>query len=155
MILKKLKENLSVGGKTTNETTINQWNTTRPGDSSTIPKTPTVPEIPVVPVTTPTINTPSAVGSFQNTGAPANIKNVNHVNTVGSINESVDISSDDLKMLRELAEIQAIQNFVELTPTVQVTTGNINNAGDIDTIINKIGQKLNEEFVSTAQGVYT
>ncbi|MNV75478.1 hypothetical protein D3C71_1687660 [compost metagenome] len=72
-----------------------------------------------------------------------------------SINDTVDISSDDLKMLRELAEIQAIQNFVQLTPTVQVTTGNINNAGDIDTIINKIGQKLNEEFVSTAQGVYT
>ncbi|MNN77091.1 hypothetical protein D3C81_1935240 [compost metagenome] len=58
-------------------------------------------------------------------------------------------------MMRELAEIQAIQNFVELTPTVQVTTGNINNAGGIDTIITKIGQKLNEEFVSTAQGVYT
>lgn len=153
--INKLKESLHVGGNTTNETTINQWNTTHPGDTTTLPKTPTVPEVPVVPVTTPTINTPSAVGSFQNAGAPAHIKNVNHVNTVGSINDSVDISSDDLKLLRELAEIQAIQNFVELTPTVQVTTGNINNAGDIDTIINKIGQKLNEEFVSTAQGVYT
>ncbi|MNC14356.1 hypothetical protein D3C75_621320 [compost metagenome] len=80
---------------------------------------------------------------------------VNRVNEVGSIDDTVDISSEDLKMMRELAEIQAIQNFVELTPTVQVTTGNINNAGDIDTIITKIGQKLNEEFVSTAQGVYT
>ncbi|MFD2881009.1 hypothetical protein ACFTAO_41865 [Paenibacillus rhizoplanae] len=69
--------------------------------------------------------------------------------------KKVDISSDDLDMLRELAEIQSIQNFVELTPTVQVTTGNINNSGDIDSIITKIGQKLKEEFVSTAQGVYT
>lgn len=81
--------------------------------------------------------------------------NINRVNEVGRVNETVDISSEDLKMMRELAEIQAIQNFVELTPTVQMTTGNINNAGDIDTIINKIGQKLNEEFISTAQGVYT
>jgi hypothetical protein len=81
--------------------------------------------------------------------------NINKVGEVGKINDTVDISSDDLKLMRELAEIQAIQNFVELTPTVQVTTGNINNAGDIDTIINKIGQKLNEEFISTAQGVYT
>ncbi|MFE4713961.1 hypothetical protein ACFRAM_24260 [Paenibacillus sp. NPDC056722] len=80
---------------------------------------------------------------------------INKVGEVGKINDTVDISSEDLKMMRELAEIQAIQNFVELTPTVQVTTGNINNAGDIDTIINKIGQKLNEEFISTAQGVYT
>ncbi|MEK3750086.1 hypothetical protein NYE25_17845 [Paenibacillus sp. FSL E2-8871] len=84
-----------------------------------------------------------------------NLNTVNRVKELDSINDTVDISSDDLKMLRELAEIQAIQNFVQLTPTVQVTTGNINNAGDIDTIINKIGQKLNEEFVSTAQGVYT
>jgi hypothetical protein len=84
-----------------------------------------------------------------------NLNNVNKVGEVGKINDTVDISSDDLKLMRELAEIQAIQNFVELTPTVQVTTGNINNAGDIDTIINKIGQKLNEEFISTAQGVYT
>lgn len=83
------------------------------------------------------------------------LNNINKVNEVGSINEKVDISSDDLDMLRELAEIQSIQNFVELTPTVQVTTGNINNSGDIDSIITKIGQKLKEEFVSTAQGVYT
>lgn len=87
--------------------------------------------------------------------AAANINNVNKVGEVGSINEKVDISSDDLDMLRDLAEIQSIQNFVELTPTVQVTTGNINNSGDIDSIITKIGQKLKEEFVSTAQGVYT
>lgn len=91
---------------------------------------------------------------WMNSNSNAN-SNINHVNSVGSINKEVDISSDDLKMMRELAEIQAIQNFVELTPTVQVTTGNINNAGDIDSIITKIGQKLNEEFVSTAQGVYT
>lgn len=83
------------------------------------------------------------------------LNNVNKVGEVGKIRDKVDISSDDLDMLRELAEIQSIQNFVELTPTVQVTTGNINNSGDIDSIITKIGQKLKEEFVSTAQGVYT
>ncbi|WP_156934283.1 hypothetical protein [Paenibacillus zanthoxyli] len=90
---------------------------------------------------------------FGNQGG--NINNVARVGEVGSVKDTVDISSDDLAMLRELAEIQAIQNFVELTPTVQVTTGNINNAGDIDSIINKINKKLSEEFVSTAQGVYT
>lgn len=94
-------------------------------------------------------------GTSLNANQGANLNNVNRVNEVGSINDTVDISSDDLKMLRELAELQAIQNFVELTPTVQVTTGNINNAGDIDSIITKIGQVLQEEFVSTAQGVYT
>lgn len=105
------------------------------------------------------MNPISSKQSLDSTGLFANQSNnlntVNRVKELDSINDTVDISSDDLKMLRELAEIQAIQNFVQLTPTVQVTTGNINNAGDIDSIINKIGQKLNEEFVSTAQGVYT
>ncbi|WP_313637807.1 hypothetical protein [Paenibacillus sp.] len=98
-------------------------------------------------------STSSQTGILANQNS--NLNTLNRVKELDSINDTVDISSDDLKMLRELAEIQAIQNFVELTPTVQVTTGNINNAGDIDSIINKIGQKLNEEFVSTAQGVYT
>lgn len=142
----KIKEGLNFGGNTNTETSLNTWDITNQGGG-----TPPLPEVPI-----PTgVNTPTPQGSFQNTAVPTNIKNVNNVNTVGSINDTVDISSDDLKMLRELAEIQAIQNFVELTPTVQVTTGNINNAGDIDAIINKIGQKLNEEFLSTAQGVYT
>lgn len=100
---------------------------------------------------------PTAAPAYTSIAAQNNNanNNINRVNEVGRVNETVDISSEDLKMMRELAEIQAIQNFVELTPTVQMTTGNINNAGDIDTIINKIGQKLNEEFISTAQGVYT
>ncbi|ULO08140.1 hypothetical protein H1230_04680 [Paenibacillus sp. 19GGS1-52] len=149
-----LKKSLNIGGNSSNnESTTNQWNSTHPGDVSIVPKTPLPQSIPVPSV-------PDGMKNFTgNPGlpaaAPTNINNVKSVNELGSINDTVDISSDDLKMLRELAEIQAIQNFVELTPTVQVTTGNINNAGDIDAIINKIGQKLNEEFVSTAQGVYT
>ncbi|MRN57030.1 hypothetical protein [Paenibacillus monticola] len=150
----KLKKSLNIGGNSSNnESTTNQWNSTHPGDTSIVPKAPIPKSVPV----------PSILDGMKNfTGnsglpaaTPTNINNVKSVNELGSINDTVDISSDDLKMLRELAEIQSIQNFVELTPTVQVTTGNINNAGDIDAIINKIGQKLNEEFVSTAQGVYT
>ncbi|MNW66353.1 hypothetical protein D3C74_448200 [compost metagenome] len=51
--------------------------------------------------------------------------------------------------------MKSIQNFVTLTPTVQVKTGDINNGADVDTIIKKIGDHLEEQFVSTAQGVYT
>ncbi|UQZ33670.1 hypothetical protein C2I18_09025 [Paenibacillus sp. PK3_47] len=156
--VEQLKGMLNIGGSTTNEqNTINQWNTEHPGDTSVVPKNPKVPEAPAMPAVPAVPASPSMPGNFSNTngGATNNLNNVNRVNEVGSINDTVDISSDDLKMLRELAEIQAIQNFVELTPTVQVTTGNINNAGDIDSIITKIGQKLNEEFLSTAQGVYT
>lgn len=80
---------------------------------------------------------------------------INKVNEVGKINDKVDIASEDLKVMRELAEMKNIQNFVTLTPTVQVQTGDINNGHDVDTIIRRIEQHLEEEFVASAQGVYT
>ncbi|MBU9707132.1 hypothetical protein KSP24_09365 [Paenibacillus sp. AK121] len=82
-------------------------------------------------------------------------KNVGKVDKVGKIEDKVDISSEDLKVMRDIAEMKSIQNFVTLTPTVQVKTGDINNGADVDTIIKKIGDHLEEQFVSTAQGVYT
>ncbi|MFB5267082.1 hypothetical protein ACE41H_09825 [Paenibacillus enshidis] len=83
------------------------------------------------------------------------IPNVGHVGSVGKVENQVDISSEDLKMMRELAEMNAIQNFVSLTPTVQVTTGDINSGADLNSIITGISTMLQEEFVSTAEGVYT
>jgi hypothetical protein len=83
------------------------------------------------------------------------ISNVGHVGSVGKVEDKVDISSEDLKMMRELAELNAIQNFVTLTPTVQVTTGDINSGADLNTIMTRISTVLQEELVSTAEGVYT
>lgn len=79
---------------------------------------------------------------------------LNRVNEVGKIKEKVDISSEDLKVMRELAEMKNIQNFVTLQPTVSVTTGDINNGYDIDTIIRRIEKALDEEIKSSAQGAY-
>jgi hypothetical protein len=48
-----------------------------------------------------------------------------------------------------------IQNFVTLTPTVQVKTGAVTNQANLDSIVTKITKKLNEEIASTAKGVYS
>lgn len=77
------------------------------------------------------------------------------IGKVGEIGGTVDISSEDLRLMRDLAEMKSIQNFVTLTPTVQVSTGDINNGYDIDTIIQRIEQSLENEIVSSAEGVYT
>lgn len=82
-------------------------------------------------------------------------KNIGKVDRVGKIEDKVDISSEDLKVMRDIAEMKSIQNFVALTPTVQVKTGDINNGADIDVIIKKIGDHLEEQITSVAQGVYT
>ncbi|HZG16970.1 MAG TPA: tape measure protein [Candidatus Bathyarchaeia archaeon] len=96
------------------------------------------------------------------TGAPAaqfgpalpnqNLGNIAKVGEVGKIKDTVDISSEDLKIMRELAEMKNIQNFVTLTPTVQVTGDNhYSNGYDIDTVISRINKGLEEEIASSAR----
>lgn len=83
-----------------------------------------------------------------------NLGNIGKVGEVGKIGDTVDISSEDLKVMRDLAEIKAIQNFVTLTPTVQVTTGPINQGADVDEIIVRINKNMQEEIASSAQSVF-
>jgi len=77
-----------------------------------------------------------------------------NVDKVGKIEDTVNISSEDLKLMRELAEMKSIQNFVTLTPTVQVTTGDIRNDVDVDTIVRRIEESLEREIANSAQGVF-
>src|SRR5690606_27659870 len=76
---------------------------------------------------------------------------LSEVGKVGKIEDVVDISSEDLKLMRELAEMKSIQNFVTLTPTVQVTTGDIRNDVDVDTIVRRIEESLEREIANSAQ----
>lgn len=80
---------------------------------------------------------------------------IDKVGKVGKIEDKVDISSEDLKLMRELAEMKSIQNFVTLTPTVNVTTGDIRNDVDVDMIVRRIEESLEREIANSAQGVYS
>ena len=80
------------------------------------------------------------------------LDSIGSVGEVGKIRDSVDISSEDLKLMREYAEQQNIQNFVTLKPTVQVTGDNHYSSGyDIDTVIARINRELEEGLASTAR----
>ena len=83
-----------------------------------------------------------------------NIGKIGKVDEVGKIRDTVDISSEDLKLMRELAEMKSIQNFVTLQPSVRVQTGPISKDVDIDTVIARIEEVLTEQIASTAKGVY-
>jgi len=96
----------------------------------------------------PSLNVPKV------SGVP-DIGKVGKVDKVGKIEDTVDISSEDLKIMRELAEMKAIQNFVTLTPTVQVTTGPVSKPSDIDTIIERIKIVLENEIASSARGAWS
>ncbi len=81
------------------------------------------------------------------------IGNVDTVGSVGSIDSDVNIADEDLKFLRDVAEMHYVQNFVTLTPTVAVDA-QISEKVDVDEVVTKIERKLEDEFTAAAEGVY-
>lgn len=81
------------------------------------------------------------------------IGNVDSVGSVGSVDSDINIAEEDLKFLRDVAEMRYVQNFVTLTPTVAVDA-KISEKVDVDEVVRKIETKLEDEFVATAEGVY-
>lgn len=81
-------------------------------------------------------------------------RDIDKVGEVGKIRDTVDISSEDLKMMRELAEMRNIQNFVTLTPQISVQTGDIRETVDTQAVIASITDQLATELESSARGVY-
>lgn len=84
---------------------------------------------------------------------PGDIGNVDRVGSVGSIDEDVNIADEDLKFLRDVAEMRYVQNFVTLTPTVAVDA-KISEKVDADEVVDKIERRLETEFEAAAEGVY-
>lgn len=81
------------------------------------------------------------------------VGNVDSVGSVGSIESDVNIADEDLKFLRDVAEMRYVQNFVTLTPTVAVDA-QISEKVDVDEVVTKIEKKLEDEFTAAAEGVY-
>ena len=71
-----------------------------------------------------------------------------------NINDKIDVSNEHLEMLTDLASEQSISNFVTLTPTVQITTGDIREEADINKIISSIETYMENELQNSAEGVY-
>lgn len=120
-----------------NEDLLKEFNNGKTGYDVTYPKTPSTPPVSTMP--TAPIPVAPAGGS---------------IDSIGKVDNSVDVASEDLKVMRDLAEVNAISNMITLTPTVQMTTGDINSGADLDTIMSRINRTLEEQFVSSAEGVY-
>lgn len=123
--------------KSANEDLLGQFNNGKTGYDVPVPKTAPTPSMPANP--TAPIPVAPAGGS---------------IDSIGKVDNSVDVASEDLKIMRDLAEVNAISNMITLTPTVQMTTGDINSGADLDTIMSRINRTLEEQFVSSAEGVY-
>lgn len=66
---------------------------------------------------------------------------------VGKIDSDVNIADEDLKFLRDVAEMRYVQNFVTLTPTVAMDA-QISERVDLDDVVSAIERKLEGEFIA-------
>lgn len=81
------------------------------------------------------------------------IGKVGSVGSVGSIDSDVNIAEDDLKFMRDVAEMKYVQNFVALTPTVAIDA-KISEKVDIDDVVKEIEKVLDNEIAASAEGVW-
>lgn len=71
-----------------------------------------------------------------------------------NVDNDVNIAEEDLQLMRDVAEARYVQNFVTLTPTVQVSGNTINEKADISDLVDEIEKRLDNEIAASAEGVY-
>lgn len=77
------------------------------------------------------------------------------LDSIGKIDDEINIADEDLKLLLEMADRKSIQNFRTLNPTIQFTGDmTIREEADIDKIVTKIASKLKEDADASTEGVY-
>lgn len=101
--------------------------------------------------------TGGGVGVWQDPGGTGtgvgDVGEVGRVGSVGEIEQEVDISDEDLKFMKDVAEMRYVQNFVTLTPTVAMNA-QISEKVDAKEVIREVERQLEEEFEASAEGVY-
>ncbi len=65
--------------------------------------------------------------------------------------DTPELPEENLVMMRDLAERDSIRSFVTMNPTVQVTTGNIMQEVDVNTMIAKIESAMEMEIAMSAE----
>lgn len=73
-----------------------------------------------------------------------------------AIKNSVDISQEDLKYLRDIAEQETINRFTTAEIKVEMTNHNtINNEMDLDGVVDYLGEGVTEAMEKAAEGVHS
>ena len=71
----------------------------------------------------------------------------------GAMAGEVNIADEDLKFMKDVAEMRYVQNFVTLTPTVSMDA-RISERVDVNEVVSSIAQVLEEEIAISAAGAY-
>lgn len=86
-------------------------------------------------------------------GVPSDIADT--AKNTGAMKDSIDISSEDLKYLRDLAETEVVNRFTTAEIKVDmVNNNNISNDMDLDGVIDYFAEGLEEAMEKAAEGVH-
>lgn len=80
--------------------------------------------------------------------------NIGSLGEVGKINTEVNIADEDIKLMKDVAEMRYVQNFVTLQPSISMSA-TVTKDADFDEFYDQFGQRLTEEIESDAEGVYS
>ena len=80
--------------------------------------------------------------------------NIGSLGEVGKINTEVNIADEDIKLMKDVAEMRYVQNFVTLQPSIPMSA-TVTKDADFDAFYDQFGQRLTEEIESDAEGVYS
>ena len=71
----------------------------------------------------------------------------------GAMAGEVNIADEDLKFMKDVAEMRYVQNFITLTPTVSMDA-RISERVDVNEVVSSIAQVLEDEIAISAEGKY-
>ena len=92
--------------------------------------------------------------SFDNTGAAGDISDIS--GNTGSIKDSLDVTEEDLKYLRDIAEQETINRFTTAEVKIDMSgmKNTIKNGMDLDGVVNGLTDVVNEAAEMIAEGVH-
>lgn len=98
-----------------------------------------------------------ALDAVNNLGDSASLDSVDHVGSVGKINDDVNISDEHLKLMEELVtqkyvnqiNLQVAAPQVTVAPTVQITK-----EADADAMVSYVNDTLTEQAMTSAEQIY-
>ena len=93
-------------------------------------------------------------GGYDAGQVPSNIADT--ASNTGKAADSLDITSEDLKYLKDIAETEVINRFTTAEIKVDMTNNNTVNSGmDIDGIVDSLATGVNEAMEKAAEGVHS
>ena len=96
----------------------------------------------------------SAIGNaMNNTGIPDNLDSIS--GDTSNISDAMDITSEDLKYLRDIAEQEAVNRYTVAEITIEQTNNNnVSSDMDLDGVVSGLTDAVNEAVDSITEGVH-